>query len=776
MVISEHFLNWLSLLYITEAVATIGPLYHWLISPLAEAAVYPDPKQANKDIPHTPRYLAAQQTLEKIAQDQVNLPMEAILTNLSIKALAPQGLTSFIATATGTKDAVAEAQALVVQLVASHHASWVAFDELQQQAITNLYDATGLPQPPPHSKERYKEPTRDPNARLWSSSAQRDASLGCKGRTCQNQGNATRTQGHQTLYHIPMLESLVCRRCRNIESDRALLQGILEASKASGLNDPTVKVWPQSDTHIFHHVKNLPSGLSARDVAGLSVIDATSYANVSSTMAAGQIHALTWLAYLRVQDPPKPNHDTRHTLVDREIQRLCYALPQQHRPPITEAQRTALRIPPNMPSYPDPYLTPPTQTPQRCESVLCREGASLATGKTAPKWRPDFQSALCDRCTKRYARCRLYQQLKQAATQIMTQPIPPFLVKYAQDLPAQAKMKDTCGIGHTVPPKLKPLKAATGALALIWMTHCSHIKTTDSMLESFFTGKDSLALELWPKDRPQPQKHTTKKKTTRTAKKQTTTMTKTKPHSSAKAMQRQADTAKPMLQRVRFFKKNKRWKSLKKAKMCGRGCTGWQQRPTSHDLTQDEARTELLGATKADLVDILKGRVIAHGGSKGDLAKRLQDSIDTGRPLTDAERLSIPHHNDAHQHKATCPMFQSTPGTSSKFKPKLPRPRVLPPIAMTNRLPQLGSQPRIAGSRRQTPRNQTTRTPRNGGTAQRRPNNNVNALTNQRSSGVARTHTVRPPNAYQGAAAQQRVQQTPPQPQPPANWPPDPHI
>ena len=136
--------------------------------------------------------------------------------------------------------------------------------------------------------------------------------------------------------------------------------------------------------------------------------------------------------------------------------------------------------------------------------------------------------------------------------------------------------------------------------------------------------------------------------------------------------------------------------------MCGRGCTGWQQRPTSHDLTQDEARTELLGATKADLVDILKGRVIAHGGSKGDLAKRLQDSIDTGRPLTDAERLSIPHHNDAHQHKATCPMFQSTPGTSSKFKPKLPRPRVLPPIAMTNRLPQLGSQPRIAGSRRQT--------------------------------------------------------------------------
>ena len=253
-------------------------------------------------------------------------------------------------------------------------------------------------------------------------------------------------------------------------------------------------------------------------------------------------------------------------------------------------------------------------------------------------------------------------------------------------------------------------------------------------------------------------------------------MTKTKPHSSAKAMQRQADTAKPMLQRVRFFKKNKRWKSLKKAKMCGRGCTGWQQRPTSHDLTQDEARTELLGATKADLVDILKGRVIAHGGSKGDLAKRLQDSIDTGRPLTDAERLSIPHHNDAHQHKATCPMFQSTPGTSSKFKPKLPRPRVLPPIAMTNRLPQLGSQPRIAGSRRQTPRNQTTRTPRNGGTAQRRPNNNVNAQTNQRSSGVARTHTVRPPNAYQGAAAQQRVQQTPPQPQPPANWPPDPHI
>ena len=775
--------------HITDAITTIGPLYRWLVAPLAESATYPEPIQANKDKIHTPRYRAAQQTLDDIAKDQDEVPMDAILTDLSINALAPKGLTTFIATATGTKDAPEEAQALVVQLVASHHASWTAFDELQQQAIANLYAATGLPQPPPHLKEHSPKTKTDPSARLWSSSAQRDASLECNGRTCQNQANAARTQGHQTMYHIPMLESLVCCRCRDVESDRTLLEGILEASQLPGLNDPNVKVWPRSDTHIFQHVKNLPRDLSARDVAGLSVIDNTSYNTLDPSVAAGQIHALTWLAYLRAHDPPKANDVGRHTMTEREIQRLCYAIPQQHRPLMTGAHRTALRIPLNMPSYPDPYLTSPSQPPQRCESTLCRANASTRIGKTVSKWRQDFQATLCARCVKHYSRRRLHQQLKQAAIQIKTRPIPSFLVNYAQSIPVDALMSDTCGNGNKKPAKLdaklKSLKATTGALALVWMTHCLHLKTTDSTLENFFKGKGRIAPELWPKERPQPPESVTKKSNKN--KNPTSTPANVPPRRPTRANQSQDKSAPQKPQALPYYQKNKRWHELKKAKMCSRGCQGWHQRPSKHVPSKEQVIDEIFYASKMDLCAILKARKLSTESRKRKIsgheihrihAYRLYDDIQKGHKLTETERQHILTYNDQYPHDHKCPMRGSHPGTAKRFEAKQQRPRTLPvPFGPKCRPPQSTPQLKTAGSRRPTLRIPKSRTPAHDTVA---PNTSNTQQTGQQHHtqqpvGVTKAPTGRPPNAHQQPLLQQ-VQHKPVRAQPPPNWPPDPHL
>lgn len=315
------------------------------------------------------------------------------------------------------------------------------------------------------------------------------------------------------------------------------------------------------------------------------------------------------------------------------------------------------------------------------------------------------------------------------------------------------------------------------------MTCCKHQKTTTAVLESFFTGKDRIPIELWPQDRPRPAN-----KTGKGVKGQTKA-----PHRSIGSPTARRSTRttpngalKQRLPAIPYFKKTKTWHALRKSQMCRRGCPGWQMQTPTKALSQND----IYSASREHLVSILKGRKIKSTGNKHALAKRISQATNQGTTLTDAERKLIPHNNNRCQHHVECPMRGSKIGTAKEYKPKPPRQRV-------RLLQQPKRQPlttaKQTGDTMVEPQKsrQSTRITRSRHSAQRKPLSKTQARSDTRKRSNTTTTrsstTTRPtPTATHVAGTQQESNckqrprspqsEQPAQSQPQKKWPPDPHL
>jgi hypothetical protein len=133
------------------------------------------------------------------------------------------------------------------------------------------------------------------------------------------------------------------------------------------------------------------------------------------------------------------------------------------------------------------------------------------------------------------------------------------------------------------------------------------------------------------------------------------------------------------------LKRTNRWRELKKAKMCSRGCKGWYQRPSTHVPSKEEIIDEISNASKKELGAILKARELSTEDGKKISgheihrihANRLYDDIQKGHKLTETERQYILTYNDQHPHVRNCPMYGTCPGKAKRFQSKPPRTRVV---------------------------------------------------------------------------------------------------
>ena len=759
---------------IQQAIRTLGPLYHWIVEPTAEAAKYEEPHtEQGTTCNETERYCKARDKLTETQEAYRQEQMKQMRKEVFCNAMAPQGLTTFLQQATGTRDAQAEAQALVAQLVAGHLECWKTFNNHQEIAIRDLYSKTGMPGQPPHltHTNTTPEPTQD-HPRLWSSEAQRATSLCCQGKGCQQQGKSTITDiGHQNLFYSHSTETLTCSKCRDDQANTQLLISMLEAARLPDFNNTAIKVWPRSDPHIYHHIKTLGPNLGPRDVAGLSNIGQATFDKDVTATRAGEVHALTYLAYLRAQK----THTT-------EMLRLWQSTTQAQRPLLTNQDINTFGLKTAMPEFPGPYLIAPTQKALRCESPLCRPGATTRPSSTMAKWRPEWQATFCNRCNQKYGRRRQYEQFTQAAKRIETHPIPAYLRTYAHSRPVPTTMTATCGKKR--PQKLKPIREATGATALIWMTCCKHQKTTTAVLESFFTGKDRIPIELWPKNRPRPVN-----KTGKGAKGQTKAPHKSIGSPTARRSTRTTPTGalEQRLPAIPYYKKTKTWYALKSSQMCRRGCPGWQMRTPTKALSQND----IYSASCEHLVSILKGRKIKSAGNKHVLAKRISQATNKGTTLTDAERDLIPHNNNRCQHHVECPMRGSKIGTAKEYKPKPPRKRVrllqqpkrqpmttAKQIGDTMTKPQNPQQSTKITMSRHSAQGKPSHKTQSQGATQTSSKRTTRSSTTPRPTPTAKVTDVAGTQQESNCKQRPRSPQTeqPAQSQPQKKWPPDPHL
>ena len=630
-----------------------------------------------------------------------------------------------------------------------------------------------MPGQPPHltHTNTTPEPTQD-HPRLWSSEAQRATSLCCQGKGCQQQGKSTITDiGHQNLFYSHSTETLTCSKCRDDQANTQLLISMLEAARLPDFNNTAIKVWPRSDPHIYHHIKTLGPNLGPRDVAGLSNIGQATFDKDVTATRAGEVHALTYLAYLRAQK----THTT-------EMLRLWQSTTQAQRPLLTNQDINTFGLKTAMPEFPGPYLIAPTQKALRCESPLCRPGATTRPSSTMAKWRPEWQATFCNRCNQKYGRRRQYEQFTQAAKRIETHPIPAYLRTYAHSRPVPTTMTATCGKKR--PQKLKPIREATGATALIWMTCCKHQKTTTAVLESFFTGKDRIPIELWPKNRPRPVN-----KTGKGAKGQTKAPHKSIGSPTARRSTRTTPTGalEQRLPAIPYYKKTKTWYALKSSQMCRRGCPGWQMRTPTKALSQND----IYSASCEHLVSILKGRKIKSAGNKHVLAKRISQATNKGTTLTDAERDLIPHNNNRCQHHVECPMRGSKIGTAKEYKPKPPRKRVrllqqpkrqpmttAKQIGDTMTKPQNPQQSTKITMSRHSAQGKPSHKTQSQGATQTSSKRTTRSSTTPRPTPTAKVTDVAGTQQESNCKQRPRSPQTeqPAQSQPQKKWPPDPHL
>ena len=201
----------------------------------------------------------------------------------------------------------------------------------------------------------------------------------------------------------------------------------------------------------------------------------------------GTVPALPFLAHLRAQSITRATgepHDYAGSDLQRKLARLWQTIPVADRPPLTPTIREVFAATPTTRHLPGDVLGQPQDAlGLRCEGPLCHPTSRAAQGKTPPLWRPEFHVFLCNRCRRQYANCRTRRQFQCAHARLHTHPVPDFYATLLQDqatsLEAQsAPVTLTALCGRKRPAVLKRVTSATGAWAMLWLTH---LKATNGL-------------------------------------------------------------------------------------------------------------------------------------------------------------------------------------------------------------------------------------------------------------------------------------------------------